>query len=170
MPVVEALAPSMPVVGRAHLSHAARAGRGAALGKRRMGLPKAAASASKVVRRAESEAAALASITPFARGTDSQQPVLYFTQPPETLLVSASTYHVLTWGKDGHRKILANAPELSYEAAMHFGYYEATRHSGDDSCATMCDVPFTVEDVAAYRDEWNVLPYCVPQPPSHVVV
>jgi len=155
----------MPVVGRARLSNAARAGRGASLGKRRMGLPRAAASASKVVQRAESEAAALASITPFARGTDSQQPVLYFTQPPETLLVSASTYHVLTWGKDGHRKILANAPELSYEAAMHFGYYEAARHSGDDSCATMCDVPFTAEDVAAYRDEWDVLPYCVPQIP-----
>jgi hypothetical protein len=111
----------------------------------------AAASTSKVVRRAESEAAALASITPFARGTDSQQPVLYFTQPPETqLLVSASPYHVLTWGKDGHRKILANAPELSYEAAMHFGYYEAARHCGDDSCATMCDVPFTVDGAVVH--------------------
>jgi hypothetical protein len=74
MPVVEALAPPMPVVGRARLSDAARAGRGASLGKRRTGLPKAAASASKVVQRAESEAAALASITPFARGTDSPRP------------------------------------------------------------------------------------------------
>ena len=137
-------------------SPSARASSSAAHGKRKKGLAStesAAASASKVVRRAGSVAAELASIIPFARGIDRQQPELHLTQPPENLLVSASTYRVLTWGKDGHRKILhAYAPELCDEAAR----YSAERSE------TAC-VPFTAQDVATYRHEWDQLPYCVPQ-------
>jgi len=144
----------------------ASASSSAAHGKRKKGLActePAAASASKVVRRAGSVAAELASIIPFARGIDRQQPELHLAQLPENLLVSASTYRVLTWGKDGHRKILhAYAPKLCYEAAMHSELcYKAARCSGEIS-ATICDVPFTEKDVAAYRHEWDQLPYCVP--------
>ena len=123
----------------------------------------AAAAAAKQQATALELAAELANIIPFARGIDRQQPVLHMTQPPKTQLVSASTYHVLTWGKDGHRKILhAYAPKLCYEAAMHSELcYKAARCSGEIS-ATICDVPFTEKDVAAYRHEWDQLPYCVP--------
>jgi hypothetical protein len=97
-------------------------------------------------------AAELASIIPFARGIDRQQPELHLAQLPENLLVSASTYRVLTWGKDGHRKILHSyAPELCSVAASY------SAEVGAKAC-----VRITAQDVATYRHEWDQLPYCVP--------
>ena len=134
----------------------ASASSSAAHGKRKKGLAStepAAASASKVVRRAGSVAAELASIIPFARGIDRQQPELHLAQLPENLLVSASTYRVLTWGKDGHRKILHSyAPELCSVAASYSAEVGATAR-----------VRITAQDVATYRHEWDQLPYMVPQ-------
>ena len=134
----------------------ASASSSAAHGKRKKGLAStepAAGSASKDVRRAGGVAAELASIIPFARGIDRQQPELHLAQLPERLLVSASTYRVLSWGKDGHRKILhSDAPELCSVAAS----YSA------EVGATAC-VRIAAQDVAKYRHAWDQLPYMVPQ-------
>ena len=105
------------------------------------------------VHRAGSTAAEIAAIIPFARNLDRQKPVLHLNLPEDCLLVSASTYRTLTWGKNGHRTVLNSfAPELSSHVA--------SVHSAGES-----RISLTVQEVAERRNEWTQLPIAVPQIP-----
>ena len=94
-----------------------------------------------------------AAVTPLARHVDRLHPCLALTLPEHHQLVSASTYRVIQWGLSGHRDIVR-----FYGAALH----TLAKEAGD---AGHSSVPLDPQTVAANREEWNELPFVVPQTP-----
>ena len=102
---------------------------------------------------ATTAAAHRAAVTPFARAVDRTQPCLHLELPADHQLVSAATYRVLQWGLTGHRDVLRLC------AATLHGLAE------DASRSAASHLPLETRQVAESRDEWNELPFVVPQVP-----
>mgnify|MGYP004365107155 CR=1 FL=1 len=97
-----------------------------------------------------SAAAERAAIVPFARFVDRVRPAVALSLPEGHLLVSASTFRVLQWGLQGHREVLRTcAPQLATAFAEAAKSGEATWPA--------------VEEAKTHRDEWDELPFVVPQ-------